>query len=262
MDFLRNILKPNNEKEVKKESASEKLNLTEEEKILELRESESSRQLHGGCNDVYLVRLKNDGGAVFKPKSGEKHLRSRVREGTHFKRARAAYLVNRFLDFGLVPPTVIRELEQEVGSVQQFVENSEAFIGLSYKDQQDTFSKEQERFTALWIFDIIIWNSDRHTGNLLITNDTIHAIDNDLSFGEDNLRYCRSYYDTLIPPRIIDNLERFVSSPDMKQILRELLLELLSEPEVNACMSRIERIAQLVKKGTITSNEVAILETY
>lgn len=253
MEALKNLFK--------KEKKREAVNPGETEKILETREIENKRLLLGYKDTVILLHLKDDGDAVFKPKSKERSLRSEVKEGTYFKRGRAAYLVDRFLNLNLVPPTTIRELDGEIGSVQEYIRHTPSLFELSVKNREKAVKKQKERLLALWLFDIIIWSSDRHMGNLLI-GDNVHAIDNDLSFGADGLRYLRPYYDTPIPPNIIANLERFTSSHIKKQILHNMLSKLIPPQEASACISRIERVTRLVKKGVIAQRERGILETF
>lgn len=78
---------------------------TPEEEILETRERSSSKPLQGGANKNLFIELKDDGAGVFKPKSGEaENLKQGLEQGTYYKRERAAYLVDRFLGFGLTPP--------------------------------------------------------------------------------------------------------------------------------------------------------------
>ena len=261
MEFIRNVFRK------KEPDVSEKVEVSVdgesgEETILRLRAKEESRELKSsGENKALFVKLKDDGSAIFKPKNGERSLRTEVKEGTYFKRARAAYLVSKALGFDIVPPTVIRSLDGEIGSIQQFVRNAKTYLEVSSEEKQKILQKHRGQLIALWIFDIIIWNSDRHDSNLLVADD-VRAIDNDLSFGEDGLRYLFGYYDTPIPPQIIAGLEHFSSSEDTRLVLKDLLLGLLSEQEVMACFSRIDRIARLIKKGTISHLEKSILETY
>jgi uncharacterized repeat protein (TIGR03843 family) len=74
-------------------------------------------------NATFLVRV-SDGAdsahAVYKPESGERPL-SDFEPGL-YRRERAAYLLSEYLQWGLVPPTVIRDDSPlGVGSLQWFV---------------------------------------------------------------------------------------------------------------------------------------------
>lgn len=101
----------------------------EAESILATREITKAEQLNNGnVNSVMLVHFKDDGKGIYKPKTGEDDFSERplLPGGTFFQRERAGYLVDDFLHFNLVPPTVIREegVSDGVGSVQRFAEGN------------------------------------------------------------------------------------------------------------------------------------------
>lgn len=228
------------EAEIKKETEHEESWLkTPMEKILESREKNKSESLNGGCNETILVNFRDDGSGVFKPKSGEMpDLRTEVKTGTFYKRERAAYLVNKFLGFDLVPPTVIRKIDEEIGSVQQFVKKAKTYTELDLKEKGKI---KNEEIMKLWLFDFIIWNSDRSSNNFMIKDHKIFAIDNGLSFGKDSLNLFESYFpDGQIPETIIKKFKEFFAWDQGKKILSELLSELLDKKEVDACLKRIK----------------------
>lgn len=224
-----------------------------EESVLENYEKKKSKPLSGGSSKVIFVELKDDGSGVFKPKSGERP--SFCKPGTCFSRERAAYLVDRFLGFDLVPPTVIREVDGEIGSMQQFIPDSET--GWEIARNKLEVDILQQQLIRLRIFDYIICNADRHGGNFLIKSEEnkIYAIDNELSF--DNVHYpsfydCAKFFDVPIPQEITEGIEKFLSWKEGRAICEDLLGELLSPEEVGACMKRIEKINDIIKKhGTI-----------
>ncbi len=226
---------------------------TPEERVLETWETQDSRRLGGGINESFFVQLKDDGFGIFKPGAGEMPcLRKGVEKGTYFRRERAAYLVDRFLGFDLVPPTVIREIDGDQGSFQKYVRNSKT---MSEFGREEIKSPEmQEQLAKLWIFDYIIYNLDRHKGNFLIRNGKVHAIDNGLSFAKGKLR--RNYgkfWDIPVPDEVKRKFEKFFSWEEGQAILKSMLSELLSEEEAEACMGRIDKIGKFVKTGTIPS---------
>lgn len=257
MKFFENIFGKNKkEPEVKpSENIVEKRKsplTTPEEEVLEKREtSKKGKMLKEGVNKIHFIEFRGDGSGVFKPASGERaELRDQVEKGTYYKRERAAYLVSRFLDLDLVPPTVIREIDSEIGSVQQFIPDAKVAWEISEEEKRDDRLRIQ--LMKLWLFDYIITNSDRHGGNLLFKKGKIYAIDNGLSFGGGCACYFREdYFDVPIPKEIIDKFEKFVSWKEGKEILRDLLDELLKENEADACLKRIEWIAELIHNGDI-----------
>ncbi len=61
--------------------------------------------------DVYYYETKEGIGGVFKP-------------GYRYKSERAAYLVDKFFKFDLIPTTVIRNIEGKEGSYQLYIPNT------------------------------------------------------------------------------------------------------------------------------------------
>jgi len=231
---------------------------TDKEKELKERKKDYSRDL-GGYGGVFFVKLKDDGEGIFKPKNKEREfLGRRVEPGTYYKRERAAYLVDRFLGFNLVPPTVIREIDGEIGSFQEFIPEAKMWHEIRQKDR-DKESLKTEMF-KLWIFDFIIWNSDRHESNFLLDKNgkKAYAIDNGLSFTADPLILWKNFDGEPVPIEIQEKIKQFSSPEDKKSILKDLLKELLPEEEVTACFKRIEKIAKLIEKeGLINDDKIS-----
>jgi hypothetical protein len=202
--------------------------------------------------------LKDDGSGIFKPKNGEeRELRECAAAGTYFKRERAAYLIDRFLGFGIVPPTILREIDGEIGSFQQFI--PEAKVAYQVPDKELKNRALAGELATLWLLDFIIYNSDRHKFNFLVkSNNKVYAIDNGLSFAKDNPKFYEEFFNRLIPipSEVAAGIERFLSWPEGKELCEQVLKQLLSADEVNACMARIERIGSIIKRyGEIPENE-------
>lgn len=225
---------------------------TPEENILESRVKTKEKTMFGGSNEVVFIELKDDGSGIFKPADGEqRYLRDEIPHGSYYLRERAAYLINRFLNFDLVPPTIIREIEGRVGSLQQFVTDAKEGYELPEIWREDKYRND---LIKMLIFDYIIWNTDRHSGNFLVKDGKILAIDNGLSFGRDDfvsVKQCAGYE---IPSAILENLKNFLGWGEGKAILKDLLLELLESEEVEACFRRLEYISKLLEGGRIPSN--------
>ncbi|MFY9493123.1 MAG: hypothetical protein WAP55_01440 [Minisyncoccia bacterium] len=235
---------------VEEPSPSERLRSpleTPEEGVLESREKTDSKLLGGGCNTTVFIELKDDGSGIFKPKSGEnENLRENIRAGTYFQRERAAYLLDKFLGFDLVPPTVVREIDGEIGSFQQFIPDAQPGRRVEHSELDEAAIKQQ--LIKLWIFDCIIFNSDRHWSNFLVKDKKVYAIDNGLSFGDEIFYPHDSFFDVPIPPEIVEGIKKFLLWKEGRKICEDLLGELLSSEEVAACMRRIERIASIIKQ--------------
>jgi len=234
---------------------------TPQEKILSEREATDKKRLGGGCNETKFVNFKDDGSGVFKPKNGEsRNLRKKIKSGTYYKRERAAYLVDRFFDFGLVPPTVIREIDGEIGSVQQFI----PYANPGWIIDKSKIPEYEKQRATMWLFDCLIFNSDRHRSNYLEANGKIYAIDHGLCFGDDWLNDGdEEFYDKDLPEDIINKIKKIWQDANYQRILRELLKELLSPIEVDAFFSRLNKIARLLEKfGKIPQESYKLINQF
>lgn len=229
------------------------------ERILETRAKVSGGRLEGdNKNAVFLYGLENDGRGIFKPKKGEnKDLSGGIEVGTYFKRERAAYLVSHAVGLDVVPPTVIRAFDGEVGSFQQCVVDGVDGWLMSPED----WDRHKEGFIKLWMFDYIIWSADRHLGNFLAKDDKLFAIDNGLSLKDENIHPFDSRYSQAeaagekLSPEVIDGFDRFLASADSKEKLQEAVAKLVGEKSAKACLFRIENIAKaIIKEGCVPTD--------
>src|SRR5690349_2998794 len=91
-----------------------------------------------GSNYSFVVSLGRTGEAealaVYKPRRGEIPLWD-FPDGTLYRREYAAYRVARALGMGFIPPTVIREGPQGVGTFQLYVEPDESTEYYQFRKQ-------------------------------------------------------------------------------------------------------------------------------
>jgi hypothetical protein len=103
-------------------------------------------------------------GAVFKP------LRPGRKDGGFFESYKseiAAYELDKLLGLGMVPPTVERRYEGEVGSLQLWVENVTLLKGRDPGTAPDVNAwNRQVHRQRVW--DALTANGDRNAGNLLV----------------------------------------------------------------------------------------------
>lgn len=254
------------------ENFGEKNKLTPEqikeqtEKILETGEVISETGLEGGkmgSNISYYVEFKDGRKGLYKPKNGEDediYQIFKIEQGSLFKRERAAYLINRALNFNLVPPTVIREIgDKGVGSVQEFIPDSDTYWRLNFDKQDKVLSASRDQLINLWLFDYIIFNADRRKRNLLVQDTIIYAIDNGLAFNNFNFAPFDHFFNKQIPQGAIDAITKFIASEQEQNRLRDLLSELLPMEEIDACINRIEFIGKLLEKEQAISDETRLI---
>lgn len=144
------------------------------ETILEKGEIESAETLKGYF-PIKIIRIKDDGRALFKPISENRNLDSK-----NFLRADLELLaaqIDEILGFNLVPPTVSRNLENTDGILQRFEEDSEIAANLGGWPEL----VNNDEFIKAAVFDFILGSRDRHGGNFLVSaaNKKIWLIDHD-----------------------------------------------------------------------------------
>lgn len=117
-------------------------------------------------NYAFLVRVcdePEEAGAVYKPRRGERPLWD-FPQGTLCQREVAAFLVSQALGWPVVPPTVLRQGQHGVGSVQLFIEHDPERHYFTFEG--DAALRPQLQQIAL--LDLIINNADRKGGHVLV----------------------------------------------------------------------------------------------
>jgi hypothetical protein len=230
-----------------------------------------------GHESVFIVEIKNRL-AIYKPRNLEQVIPGweKIEPGTYYKRERAAYLVSHYLGLDIVPTTVIRDLGSKygLGSIQLFIPNAKNLSEWSpYKKPDKNNSKLQSRIemmALLALFDILIHETDRHSGNALFTEEfqlkengqlecreKIYATDNGLSFGDARLRNFSILTDIgkagwlcgeEIPQKVAKKFNNFISSKQSIQSLKRALEKenLLTEKESIAFFIRINYLKTLL----------------
>jgi hypothetical protein len=251
----------------------------------------NSGSLGGACGGSSLIKLKDDGFGVFKPYSDFELTDRKVQ----IQNERAAYLIDLFLGFDLVPPTVIRELTdltdntEQVGSMQQFIEKSSLGAELSNSGKNDVDPGE---ISKLAIFDFMIKNTDRHSSNYLIKDRKIFAIDHGLCFASTIARFRdedetpesilsphyysmvhraqlfdgSTFWDLELPEQNRKKLKAFYTSEKDQLIFRQLFKELVGDKKADLFIHRINSIIESIdeqgklNQETLTEKLGRILE--
>lgn len=227
----------------------------------------------------YLVRFEDGSAGVFKPANleqtsiGYPHNKA----GTYFKRERASYLVDKYLNLGFVPPTVIRTIDGRIGSLQQFIPDTDWYPTddeaewMSPQEEkkfkrhdattaQRTRKQRIEEFKRLWLFDMLIWNCDRSLGNKVVKERWLVAVDNNITFGNDPLKVYRGdhFVDMPLPEDTVETIQSLAEDVEAQEQLRADLSELLTSDEVDAFFSRLHSLAKVLvdNNGVITKDKI------
>ena len=74
----------------------------------------------------------------------------------------------------MVPPTVVRRIKGDLGSLQLWVEGCDSYKRLQPKvPQTRQFSR---RISRMKMFDNLIFNDDRNTGNFILDESEHHSL--------------------------------------------------------------------------------------
>ncbi|MDX6287207.1 MAG: hypothetical protein QOG53_2692 [Frankiales bacterium] len=173
---------------------------------------------------------------VYKPIAGERPLWD-FPDGTLAHREVAAYAVSEALDWGVVPPTVMRDGPFGPGMCQLWIDVDES-VDLGALARADL---PQLRRMAL--FDAVVNNADRKGGHLLpLPDGHIFGVDHGVCFSiEDKLRTLLwGWRGTRIEPEFLDALRTLRA--DLDGSLGAELRGLLSRAEVTATRRRVDRM--------------------
>ena len=197
------------------------------------------RLMPQGSNYTFLTALtKGDREGfqvIYKPQRGEAPLWD-FPEGALYLREYATYLVSEALGWGFVPPTVIRDGEFGIGSVQMFVESD---TSANYFTLFEAYRDEMLRVCAL---DVVINNADRKASHCLLGDDgRIWCIDHGVTFHDQHkLRtVIWDFAGEPVPEPILKDLGGLLQGFDEADGIGEGLTPLLSRLEVDAVRRRV-----------------------
>lgn len=204
-------------------------------------------RLKAGSNANYLVTLDNGVSAIWSPRAGEKSpvsQRPNIPAGTQSQREEAAYLVDRRLNhFARVPPAVSAGLEGRPGSLKLLVSQAQ-----DTADSPEAKARiPQQDYRRVAIFDHIIGNLDRHSGNVLVDGENRPIpIDHGLSFPTRNGKqgFTNFNFDATFQLNESEKSMLKEFTAQKKDVTKEL--KGLLEPEaVEAMYERVDRMLEL-----------------
>ena len=172
---------------------------------------------------------------IYKPVAGERPLWD-FQDGNLAQREFAAYLISELGEFGVVPPTVLRDGPFGIGMVQQWIDiDEEIDLAMFYREDSSELRK-------MALFDAVVNNTDRKIGHLLpIREDLVHGCDHGVTFHEDD-KLRTVLWQWADKPFIPQEIERLENLEIAIQESSEQLLQLISENEFSALLARINRL--------------------
>ncbi len=180
----------------------------------------------------------------------------------------AAYLLDKHIGLGMVPPTVERRFHGERGSCQYWIDNA-----MSLRDRNEKRIKMPLAKNFSWnratflqrLFDNLIANEDRHMNQILITKDwRMILIDHSRSFRTSN-RFTKSLiYSAKSPegPKLMSELPRAlvdrIKAIDFAGI-KAVVGEYLSDEEIQAVLVRRDLILREIERLIEVNGEAKVL---
>lgn len=194
-------------------------------------------------NAAEIVTLEDGSKGVFKAESGEASGGRPSVKGRYHAREAMAYEVAELLGLEhLVPPTAVRDIEGDKGSIQQFVKGSSPASKVGMWDRYDG----DEDLGKAAAFDYLIGNLDRHDGNWMVKKDgTIMLIDHGLSFPEDNNWYGYRHQD--IQHKKVDRVQLMSQAAKRNLVVPEF---------VQDWVGRWGEIEERMREGGFTEGEI------
>jgi hypothetical protein len=184
---------------------------------------------------------------IYKPVAGERPLWD-FPDGNLAQREYAAYKISELGNFGVVPPTVLREGPFGIGMVQQWIDINEDI------DLAEFYRLDNSELRKMALFDAVINNTDRKIGHLLpITSEKVFGCDHGVTFHEDDkLRTVLwQWADKPLTSAEIEQLE----SLENEVLLHEPeIVKLITVNEHAALLARINRLLS-EKRYPIPSEE-------
>jgi uncharacterized repeat protein (TIGR03843 family) len=203
-------------------------------------EDDQDDDVEGGAGEKSGLPLLPAGAVrgIYKPHRGERPLWD-FPSGL-YRREVAAYELSAWLGWAVVPPTVLRDADYGLGSVQLFIEADFARHYFNFLEDE-TF---HEQLKTMAVFDVLANNADRKGGHVLIDSaDHLWGIDNGLCFNvEPKLRtVIWDFAGTPVPPALVADIDRLAAAT-----IDELgsLCGLLLPDELDALRSRAIRLLE------------------
>jgi hypothetical protein len=242
---------------------------SEEELLVFLRTAEvkSQKHLSTGVTVPTKVLLEKDGvraDAVFKDVNEDRSTPTfgGGRDDLYFRDSYiyepAAYQLSLLLGLDNVPPTTLRKLDRANGSIQIWIEHAtNGGTLMKEKVAPPDPQRWNKQLQMMNVFDALIYNTDRNSGNFMITPDwKLWMIDHTRAFRR---------HPVLQKPDSINQCERGMYQKLKaldEAVVRERLKEYLSVFELDALLTRRTLLLERIDKLIAERGEAKVLYDY
>jgi hypothetical protein len=170
----------------------------------------------------------------------------------------AAYELILLLGRDNVPPATLRKLDNKTGSVQIWVENATSQKSMKKKKiPLPTSQQWNKQLQMMNVFDALVYNTDRNSGNVLLTQDgKLWMIDHTRAF-----RRIPSLQKTASINQCERGMYEKLKTLDEKAV-RERLSPYLKTYELESLLKRRQLIVQRLDKLIAELGEAKVLYTY
>jgi len=201
------------------------------------------KEVFNGSNRVFLCEMVDESSekkilSIYKPIKGERPLRDFF-VGNLCSRELAAYEISKQLGWPNLPPLVNRDGPFGFGSFQMFIDHEPKY---NYFNLFDGFQKQLKEVI---FFDHIILNTDRKAGSIILDDKKqIWAIDQALTFNPyTRIRTVMFEFNNMkIDDFLLSQVEKLLRIFERKEELFKILIELLSQEEIESLIARIKKL--------------------
>ena len=200
------------------------------------------RYLGRGSTRPRLLELRRNGTSqrgIFKSVGG-----GEAAPTDRFQHEMAAYRLDRALGLDMVPVTVLREIDGQMGSVQEWVEGAiDQKAAEAYKLDLFGSDKVVDQLSRGKIFDVLIGNPDRGPDDILclIGKHRLYFIDHSKAFSTKTEIDWVEEGAIAVDPGFVEAIQRL----DRQSLIQELG-ELIDEDQIDALLMRRDQIVEQV----------------
>lgn len=220
-----------------------------------------------GVTSSKRVKFEDGTEGIYKPRARETEIRDGVRPGTFAMREWLASQIDRAAGFDIVPPTVLREGPEGMGSVQKMMPGKTPIDDLKLMGTWEKTAKPGA-LMRMSAFDRLVGQTDRKGDNFLVEEDgDLDAIDNSLIYSRSGFvntgakltNLPRMLYqrrkgevDAGERKRMLQGLERLRGSAVVLGKLKECFALALGSEDVDDAWTRFKgELDAMVRKGDV-----------